>query len=127
MKKIIFYCLLILSSFGYGCGDDNDSKQDPDTNLLIGDWLNEQKDTITFKDWGTMKVLLYKNFDPSYQWIYEYKIENDSSAIWLMDLTSSQLPTWTYHNFHFYRDSLEIHNFRDVNLAIYKRINNKQR
>jgi hypothetical protein len=123
MKKIIFYCLLILSSFGYGCDDDNDPKPNPDTNPLIGDWLNEQKDTITFEKWGTWNLCLYKNFEPYYIKHYKYGIAGDS--IYLDDLASSFFPTWDYYYFQYYVDSIEIRNFREVEVSIYKRIKKK--
>ena len=132
MKKIRFYCLLILFPLGYGCSDDNEPKPKLDPNPLIGDWLNERKDTMTFEKWGTWNLTTYKNYEPYYKKFYKYGIKEDS--IYLDDLASSYYPTWDYYYFHYYGyyvdsgyyiDSFEIRNFRDMDVAIYRKIKKK--
>ncbi len=124
MKKVIFNFLLILSSLGFGCGDDNDPKPNPNTNPLIGDWLNERKDTITFEDWSTGEMLIYKNYNPVYHKIYSYSIKGDT--ICLEDIFSSTFPIpLYYHYFKHSGDSIEIHEFNGIELTIYKKIMKK--
>lgn len=121
MKKILI-CGLFITFLFTGC---NNNDPTPDPNSLLGDWINYRKDTITFEDWGSWKLLIYKNYEPHLFRIYRYNIENDST-IRLTDEASSQFSEITkYYYFRHRSDSIEIHNFRDLEIGIYKRINKK--
>jgi hypothetical protein len=72
MKNLLFLIMVLIT---FSCQEN--SLREVHINL-IGNWVSEQKDTLSFID---SSLLVYKNFDPYYTSIYDYYIKEDSISL----------------------------------------------
>jgi hypothetical protein len=92
-----------------------------DTHLvnLIGDWVNQQQDTLSFLGERLVDCKLHS----TYSLLYDYTIKGDSISMMLV--YSSDLNSRRSYYFNYSEEQIEIHNLQGVEQDFYKRINNK--
>jgi hypothetical protein len=106
--------------FGYlfvvACNNNEETKKTPD---LMGDWVNEQQDTLSFT---SDRLLNYKpHIATAIPFFYSYEITEDTITLWLTH--SSNTKDITNYYFRYSDKQIEIHDFQYRECDFYKRVN----
>ena len=107
MKKFLYLTLILIAI----------SCQKNEYDDLIGNWVNEQKDTITFLD---SRFLEFKSYNPYFTTLYDYSIKEDSIS--LFPAHSSNLKDRECYFFSYSNEIIELFEFRNIEKAVYTRL-----
>lgn len=109
---LLIFILLITSC--------NKNDTDDQSINLTGNWVSEQKDTLTFVG---SRMLIYKNYNPYFTVLYDYQQKNDS--ILLILAHSSNLNDRKSYYFKYYTEQLELYRFNNIERTTYQRLRSK--
>lgn len=109
MRTIIFFFLFVTF---LSCDKNDKSSID-----IIGVWVNENRDTLSFINESLLK---YSNYNPYYTTLYEYNLNGDSLSLLLAH--SSNLNDRRNYYIKYSDDKFEIYNFNNLIKSTYYRI-----
>jgi len=112
MRKLVVLFLGLLLLFA------NCSKNTGDTCNLTGNWINKQKDTLSFiNDW----MVEYKPHKTNDKFLlYSYKTSKESITLWLTH--SSSTNDLKEYYFKCSDKQIEIRDFQNIKRDVYKRL-----
>lgn len=112
----LFLLIFLLSITS--CENDDSDYQSVN---LTGDWVSEQKDTLTFVG----STLVYKSYIPysTPLYFYSYQLKNDS--ILLHSALNSNLNERKSYYFKYSAKQIDLYKFNDIEKATYQRLSTK--